>query len=243
GRLAEIHAARDSPQDGHGNSLPIPPTELAQQQVGAVEYLVETLRSTSEQLTLVAVGPLSNIATALAIVPSLVEAVQELVVMGGSHAIGNVTASAEFNIWVDPEAANVVLSAGFEHLTLVPLDATHQALFTRGNCAEFERLGTPAGVAAARFIGRRLDAETRTTTATATPVHDVMCPAYLVRPEVIITRHLHVVVDTASPLTVGRTVMDLRPDTTVVPNAHVALQADGAALIDLLMETFAREAI
>jgi inosine-uridine nucleoside N-ribohydrolase len=243
GRLAEIHAARDSPQDGHGNSLPIPPTELAQQQVGAVEYLVETLRSTTEQLTLVAVGPLSNIATALAIVPSLVEAVQELVVMGGSHAIGNVTASAEFNIWVDPEAANVVLSAGFEHLTLVPLDATYQALFTRGNCAELERLGTPAGVAAARFIGRRLDAEARTTTATATPVHDVMCPAYLVRPEVIITRHLHVVVDTASPLTVGRTVMDLRPDTTVVPNAHVALQADGAALIDLLMETFAREAI
>jgi inosine-uridine nucleoside N-ribohydrolase len=242
GRLAEIHAARDSPQDGHGNSLPIPPTELAQQQVGAVEYLVETLRSTTEQLTLVAVGPLSNIATALAIVPSLVEAVQELVVMGGSHAIGNVTASAEFNIWVDPEAANVVLSAGFEHFTLVPLDATHQALFTRGNCAEFERLGTPAGVAAARFIGRRLDAEARTTTATATPVHDVMCPAYLVRPEVITTRHLHVVVDTASPLTVGRTVMDLRPDTTVVPNAHVALQADGAALLDLLMETFAREA-
>ena len=243
GRLAEIHAARDSPQDGHGNSLPIPPTELAQQQVGAVEYLVETLRSTTEQLTLVAVGPLSNIATALAIVPSLVEAVEELVVMGGSHAIGNVTASAEFNIWVDPEAANVVLSAGFEHLTLVPLDATYQALFTRKNCAEFERLGTPAGVAAARFIGRRLDAEARTTTATATPVHDVMCPAYVVRPEVIITRHLHVVVDTASPLTVGRTVMDLRPDTTVVPNAHVALQADGAALTDLLMETFAREAI
>jgi inosine-uridine nucleoside N-ribohydrolase len=243
GRLAEIHAARDSPQDGHGNSLPIPPTELAHQQVGAVEYLVETLRSTTEQLILVAVGPLSNIATALAIVPSLVEAVEELVVMGGSHAIGNVTASAEFNIWVDPEAANVVLSAGFEHLTLVPLDATYQALFARGNCAEFERLGTPAGVAAARFIGRRLDAEARTTTATATPVHDVMCPAYLVRPEVIITRHLHVVVDTASPLTVGRTVMDLRPDTTVVPNAHVALQADGAALIDMLMETFAREAI
>jgi inosine-uridine nucleoside N-ribohydrolase len=243
GRLAEIHAARDSPQDGHGNSLPIPPTELAHQQVGAVEYLVETLRSTTEQLILVAVGPLSNIATALAIVPSLVEAVEELVVMGGSHAIGNVTASAEFNIWVDPEAANVVLSAGFEHLTLVPLDATYQALFARGNCAEFERLGTPAGVAAARFIGRRLDAEARTTTSTATPVHDVMCPAYLVRPEVIITRHLHVVVDTASPLTVGRTVMDLRPDTTVVPNAHVALQADGAALIDMLMETFAREAI
>ncbi len=242
GRLDEIHAFRDSPHDGHGSSLPIPPTNLAQHDVGAVEYLIETLRSTTEQLTLVAVGPLSNVATAVTIAPSLVDAVDELVVMGGSHAIGNVTASAEFNIWVDPEAANVVLSAGFDHLTLVPLDATHQALFTRTNCADLEDLGTPAGVAAARFIGRRLDAEARTTTATATPVHDVVCPAYLVRPEVISTRHLHVVVDTASPLTAGRTVMDLRPDTTEVPNAHVALQADGAALLDLLMETFAREA-
>ena len=242
GRLDEIHAFRDSPHDGHGNSLPIPPTDLAHHDVGAVEYLIETLRSTTEQLTLVAVGPLSNVATAVTIAPSLVDAVDELVVMGGSHAIGNVTASAEFNIWVDPEAANVVLSAGFEHLTLVPLDATHQALFTRANCADLEDLGTPAGVAAARFIGRRLDAEARTTAATATPVHDVVCPAYLVRPEVISTRHLHVVVDTASPLTAGRTVMDLRPDTTEVPNAHVALEADGALLVDLLMETFAREA-
>jgi inosine-uridine nucleoside N-ribohydrolase len=242
GRLAEIHAARDSPQDGHGNSLPIPPTDLAHHDVGAVEYLVETLRATTEQLTLVAVGPLSNVAAALAIAPSLVGTVDELVVMGGSHAIGNVTASAEFNIWVDPEAANVVLSAGFEHLTLVPLDATHQARFTRANCTELERLGTPAGDAAARFIGRRLDAEARSTGATATPVHDVVCVAYLVRSEVIGTRRVHVVVDTVSPLTVGRTVMDLRPGTTAVPNAHVALTADGPLLVDLLMSTLAREA-
>jgi inosine-uridine nucleoside N-ribohydrolase len=242
GRLDEIHAFRDSPQDGHGNSLPIPPTDLAHHDVGAVEYLIETLRSTTEQLTLVAVGPLSNIATAVAIAPSLVDAVDELVVMGGSHAIGNVTASAEFNIWVDPEAANVVLSAGFEHLTLVPLDATHQALFTRANCADLEDLGTPAGVAAARFIRRRLDAEARSTMATATPVHDVVCLAYLVRPDVIGTRHLPVVVDTVSPLTTGRTIIDLRPGTTAVPNAHVALEADGALLVDLVMSTFAREA-
>ncbi|HEY9377748.1 MAG TPA: nucleoside hydrolase [Jiangellaceae bacterium] len=239
GWLDAIHAMRDSPGDGHGSALPIPATDLAPQPVGAVEYLVETLRSTTEQLSLVAVGPLSNVATALLIAPSIVDAVDELVVMGGSHAIGNVTASAEFNIWADPEAANVVLSSGIERLTLVPLDATYQAQFGRAECAEFEGLGTPAGVAAARFIGRRIDAAEATSKTNTTPVHDVVCPAYLVRPEVITTRHLHVVVDTASPLTVGRTVMDLRPDAEAGPNAHVALSANRAALVDLLTDTFA----
>jgi len=181
---------------------------------------------------------LSNVATALTLAPRIVEAIDELVVMGGSHAIANVTASAEFNIWADPEAANVVLSSGVQRLTLVPLDATYQALFTRENCAEFENLETPAGVATARFVRRRIDAAETTASAYAVPIHDVVCPAYLVLSEVITKRHVHVVVETTSPLTVGRTVIDLRPDTDAVPNAHVAISVDGAVLTNLLMSTF-----
>jgi inosine-uridine nucleoside N-ribohydrolase len=241
GWLDAIHAMRDSPGDGHGRVLPIPATELAAHHVGAVEYLVETFQSTTEQLTLVAVGPLSNVATALAVAPRIIDAIDELVVMGGSHAIGNVTASAEFNIWADPEAAGAVLAVGIERLTLVPLDATYQAQFTRADCAAFENLGTPAGIAAARFIGRRIDAAETTTRTATTPVHDVVCPAYLVRPQLISTRHLHVLVETASALTVGRTVMDMRPATEAVPNAHVALTADRVVLGKLLMSTFGSE--
>ena len=237
GWLDDIHAMRDSPGDGHGSTLPIPATDLAPQGVGAVEYLVETLRSATEQLTVVAVGPLSNVATALALAPQIVDAVDELVVMGGSHAICNVTASAEFNVWADPEAASVVLSSGMQRLTMVPLDATYQALFTLENCAEFERLGTPAGVATARFVRRRIKAAQATARANAVPIHDVVCPAYLVHPDVITTRHVNVVVETTSPLTVGRTVMDLRPGTDAVPNAYVAVSVDGAVLTDLLMNT------
>jgi inosine-uridine nucleoside N-ribohydrolase len=162
-----------------------------------------------------------------------------LVVMGGAHAIANTTASAEFNVWVDPEAAHIVLSSGFERLTLVPLDATYQALFTRAHGAAFDGLGTRAGVAAARLLQHRLDAQDATTKAEGTPIHDVVCPASLVRPEVVTTQHLHVDVETASPLTVGRTVMDLRPDTRAVPNAHVAVRADRDLLVELLMSTFA----
>ncbi|WP_188194153.1 nucleoside hydrolase [Nonomuraea sp. SYSU D8015] len=240
-RLGFPTARGDSDGGPHGKALPIPEPRSVRQDTGAVEFLVETLRSATEQITLVPVGPLSNIATALAIDPALTEAVDEVVIMGGGHAVTNMTASAEFNIWADPEAANVVLSAGFGRLTLVPLDATYQALVTRDTCARLEESGTPAGIAASRFISRRIDAYDGTVNAAdAAPVHDVVCAAYLVRPEVITTRSLHVTVETAGPLTIGRTVMDTRLNSTQKPNAEVAFGADPQLLADLLLDVFTR---
>lgn len=235
------HFEANSGTDPHGLSLPIPPPRTRRQDRGAVEYLLSTLRSATQRLTLVAVAPLSNIAATLAIDPAVTGAVDELIIMGGGHAVANVTASAEFNIWADPEAASMVLSAGFEKITLVPLDATHQALITRKTCAGLAALETPAGIASARFIGRRIDAYGASmTTPDAAPVHDVLCTAYLVRPGIIRTRHLPVAVDTVSPLTIGRTVVDTRPDTQQKPNAHVAFETSAAALTELLLTTFAR---
>jgi inosine-uridine nucleoside N-ribohydrolase len=230
------HFERDSEDDPHGSALPIPEARSRRQDTGAVEFLVETLRATTDPITLVPVAPMSNIATALAIDPSLVDAVEEVVIMGGGHTVSNVTASAEFNVWADPEAASLVLSAGFERLTLVPLDATHEALVTRDTCAGLERSGTPAGLAASRFISRRIDAYAATGTGDgAAPVHDVVCTAYLVRPEIISTRRVHVSVDTASPLTIGRTVMDTRSN-AADPNAAVAFGADPQLLAALLLD-------
>lgn len=234
--------APDSENDPHGSTLPIPPATTAPRERGAVEYLVETLRATTEPITLVAVGPLSNIATALALDPDLPDAVAELVIMGGGHSVANVTASAEFNIWADPEAASAVLAAGFERLTLVPLDATHQALITRADCKSLDELGTPAGSAAARFIERRINACSGADSADgAAPVHDVVCTAHLVRPDIIATRHLPVTVETAGALTIGRTVVDTRPNSPARPNAHVATAAEAELLAALLSTTFARD--
>lgn len=234
------HFERDSGDDPHGSALPIPEPRSVRRATGAVEFLVETLRAATEPITLVPVGPLSNIATALAIDPSLTDAVDEVVIMGGGHAETNVTASAEFNIWADPEAANMVLAAGFDRLTLVPLDATHQALVTRYTCTALEESGTPAGIAAARFISRRIDAYRGTVSDQSAPVHDVVCTAYLVRPEIITTRRVHVTVETTSPLTVGRTVMDTRVGSKQEPNADVAFGADAQVLAELLLEVFTR---
>jgi inosine-uridine nucleoside N-ribohydrolase len=233
------HFERDSGSDPHGSSLDIPRARSRRRDAGAVEFLVETLRSATEPITLVPVGPLSNLATALAIDPGLTEVVEEVVIMGGGHAVTNVTASAEFNIWADPEAAAMVLAAGFGRLTLVPLDATYQALVTRETCALLEQAGTPAGVAASRFITQRIDAYDGALAVTgAAPVHDVVCAAYLVRPDLITTRRLHVTVETTSPLTVGRTVMDTRLNSPLEPNADVAFGADAGLLAELLLDVF-----
>ncbi len=133
----------------HGKTLPLPPTTLSKADMGAVEFLIETYRDATDEITLVPVAPLTNIAAALALYPKLVDRIPEVVIMGGGHEIGNVTPSAEFNIWADPEAAAIVLAAGFRKLTLVPLDATHRALLSRRDCARLRALGTPAGQATA----------------------------------------------------------------------------------------------
>lgn len=226
----------------HGRELPLPPATSTKQDTGAVEYLVETYRATTDEITLVPVGPLSNIAAAIAIEPRMVEAVPEVVIMGGGNIKGNATPSAEFNIWADPEAAAAVFAAGFERITLVPLDATHQALVSRAQCRALEALGTPAGVAAAALIDRRITGYDRTQPMAAresAPVHDALCVAYLLRREVLDVQHLHVDVETAGHLTVGRTVIDAYFRGGKAPNADVALGADAALFVEIMLETFA----
>jgi inosine-uridine nucleoside N-ribohydrolase len=236
------HAAVNPNSNIHGRELPLPPATSRKQDQGAVEFLVETYRSTTEEIALVPVGPLSNIAAAIAIEPRMVDAVPEVVIMGGGNVKGNATPSAEFNIWADPEAAAAVLGAGFRRITLVPLDATHQALVSREQCRALAALGTPAGDAAAALIDRRItgyDATQPMATRESAPVHDALCVAYLVQREVLDVHRLHVDVETAGALTVGRTVIDAYFRGGKEPNCDVALGADAAMFGEFLLRTLA----
>jgi inosine-uridine nucleoside N-ribohydrolase len=227
----------------HGRTLPVPPTSRAKADAGAVEFLVETYRNTTDDIVLVPVAPLTNIATALTLYPKLVDRIPEIVIMGGGHEIGNVTPAAEFNIWGDPEAAAIVFGARFRKMTLVPLDATHRALVSYDDCEKLRALGTPAGTAAAEFIGHRIhvhDEIQRMAVAGTTPVHDAVCVGYLVDPTLITTRHLHVAVETTGTLTVGRTVIDTHFRSGQAPQCHVAFDADAKRFMALLLETFAQ---
>jgi inosine-uridine nucleoside N-ribohydrolase len=229
----------------HGRYLDIPPSSTAKQATGAVEFLVETYRAATEPIILVPVGPLSNIATALTAEPRMRDLVPELVIMGGANRYGNVTPRAEFNIWADPEAARIVLRSGIRRITLVPLDATHQALVSLDDCADLRALGTPAGEAAARFTEHRIAGYDRTQPMkrpNAAPVHDALAVASIVDPAVISTTFLHVDVETTGELTLGETVVDTNRRGDGEPNVHIALEADERRFVALLLSTFARTA-
>jgi inosine-uridine nucleoside N-ribohydrolase len=227
----------------HGRTLSLPAPKSAKASAGAVEFLIETYRNATDEIALLPVGPLTNIAAAISAYPKFAERVPEMVVMGGGHEIGNVTPSAEFNVWADPEAASIVLSAGFPKLTLVTLDATHRALVSQDDCDALRALGSPAGQAAADLIGHRIvahDVSQKMPIAHTTPVHDAVCVSFLVDPTIITTRRLHVAVETQGALTVGRTVIDTHFRGGREPQCDVAFDADPKRFVGLLMKTFAQ---
>ncbi len=228
----------------HSKELPIPPARSRKRDMAAVEFLIETYRAATEEIALVPVGPLSNIAAAIALDPKFVERVPEIVIMGGAHHHGNVTPSAEFNIWADPDASASVFAAGFRRLVCVPLDATHEALVSLEDAKRMTEMGTPAGIASARFVEQRIrgyDANQPMKERGAAPVHDAVCVAYLVDPSIITTEFRHVAVETMGALTVGRTVVDTNFRGEHAPNCHFAFHADRRKFVGMLAETFARK--
>jgi inosine-uridine nucleoside N-ribohydrolase len=227
----------------HGGYLDIPPSTSTKESTGAVEFLIETYMAATDEIVLVPVGPLSNIATAFEREPRLRDRIPELVIMGGANRYGNVTPRAEFNVWADPEAARIVIGSGVRKITLVPLDATHQALVSLDDCAALRALGTPAGSAAATFTERRIQGYDTTQPMkrpNAAPVHDALAVASIVDPSVITTSFLHVDVETTGELTVGETVVDTNFRSRRDPNVHVALDADERKFVSMLLETFAK---
>ncbi len=224
----------------HGRELPIPDTTLRAREAGAVEFLIETYRAATEEIVLMPVGPLSNIAAALAVDPKFAERVPEVIIMGGAHHKGNVTPSAEFNIWADPEAAAKVFGAGFRKVAMIPLDATHKALVSSERSRKLAALGTTAGLAASRFIDQRIrayDDNQPMEERNAAPVHDALCVAFMLDPTVVTTLHRHVDVETVGTLTVGRTVVDTHYRNGKAPNCHVAFGADREKFCDFLEVT------
>lgn len=190
-----------------GPTLPDPMMPL--QDRHGVDFIIETLRSEPPgTVTLCPLGPLTNIATAFQRAPDVVDRVQEIVLMGGAYfEVGNITPTAEFNIYVDPEAADIVLKSGVP-VVMMPLDVTHKALVTRDRNDAFRALGSPVGVAVAEMTDffERFDKEKYG--SLGAPLHDPCVIAYLLQPDLFAGRFVNVEVETGSDLTLGMTVAD-----------------------------------
>ncbi len=222
-----------------GPVLPDPQMPLTEGH--AVDFIIETLRTQEPgTVTLCPLGPLTNIATAFQKAPDIVGRVQEIVLMGGAYfEVGNITPAAEFNIYVDPEAADVVFKSGAP-IVVMPLDVTHDALVTPHRNDAFRSLDSKVGHAVAEMTDffERFDKEKYG--SEGAPLHDPCVTAYLIQPELFSGRHINVEIETKSELTLGMTVADWWRVTDRKPNAMFMGDVDAQGFFTLLTERLAR---
>ncbi|MAC72769.1 nucleoside hydrolase [Rhodobacteraceae bacterium Araon29] len=219
----------------------LPDPEMPLQSTHAVDFIIETLRAhASGTITLCPLGPLTNIATALTKAPDIAKKIAAIVLMGGAYfEVGNITPTAEFNIYVDPEAADIVFKSGI-NITVMPLDVTHKALVTKPRNDAFRALGTPVGNAVAEMTDffERFDKEKYG--SAGAPLHDPCVTAYLIRPELFSGRHINVEIETSSELTRGMSVADWWRVTDRPANATFIGDLDADGFFDLLTSRLSR---
>jgi purine nucleosidase len=223
----------------NGPQLPEPTMPL--QAPHAVDFIVETLmQEEAGTVTLCPLGPLTNIALALIREPRIAPRIRGIVLMGGGFFEGgNVTPAAEFNIHVDPHAADIVLKAGVPTV-MMPLDVTHKALTTARRVAAIRALGNGVGIATAEMLEfyERFDEEKYGTDGG--PLHDPCVIAYLIKPDLFRGRQCNVSVEIASELTMGMTVVDWWGVTNRAKNAIVMRHVDDDGFFALLTERLGR---
>jgi purine nucleosidase len=207
----------------------------------AVDFIIDTLRhEPAHSITLCPLGPLTNIATAFLRAPDIISRVQQIILMGGAYfEVGNITPTAEFNIYVDPQAADIVFKGGVP-LVVMPLDVTHKALTNRQRVEAFRAMGTEPG----RMVAEWTDFFERFDMAKygseGAPLHDPCVIAYLIDPSLFAGRHINVEIEVQSELTMGMTVADWWGVTKRPANALFIGSVDAERFFALLTERIAR---
>ena len=222
-----------------GPALPEPTMPLTEGH--AVDFIIRTLLEREPgTVTLCPLGPLTNIALALAKEPRIAARIQQIVLMGGGYFEGgNITPAAEFNFYVDPHAAALVFQSGVP-IVMAPLDVTHQALTTRARVAAIRAIGTPLAEAVAQWMEFFERFDEQKYGQEGGPLHDPCVIAWLLRPALFSGRHCHVAIETQSELTLGMSVVDWWGVTGKPVNARVLGGIDADGFYALIAERLAR---
>lgn len=221
-----------------GVEITSPGTPLGEQH--AVDFIIEALSTTAEPLTLVPTGPLTNIATAIERAPAILDNVAEIVLMGGAmREGGNHSPSAEFNILVDPHAADLVFRCG-KPTTVLGLDVTHQVLATPGRRDRIREINNDAGRATAGMLDFFNRHDTVKYGSLGAPLHDPCTVAFLLAPNLFEGKACNLTVETASELTMGHTAVDFWHVTDRPDNVTWIWSVDADGFYDLLIERLER---
>ena len=222
-----------------GPELPEPKIKL--QKKHGVDFIIDTiLQEPENSVSLCPLGPLTNIASAILKQPKIVSRIKQIVLMGGAYfEVGNITPTAEFNIFVDPDAAKIVFEAGID-MVVMPLDVTHKALVTRERNEAFRRLKSPVGIAVAEMTDffERFDKEKYG--SSGAPLHDPCVTAYLIDPTIFSGKKINVEIETKSELTLGMTVADWWGVTDRKANTFFVGDLDSDKFFSLLTERLGR---
>jgi purine nucleosidase len=207
----------------------------------AVDFIIDTLLAADKgTVTLVPTGPMTNVATAIQREPAILESVQEIVAMGGAmREGGNRSPSAEFNVLVDPHAADIVYNSG-KPVTAFGLDVTHQVLSTRERVARIRALDNAVAVATADMLSFFHRYDTKKYGSEGAPLHDPCTIAWLLQPDLFATRRCNLSVEKESALTLGHTAVDFWHVTDRPQNVDWAYEVDADGFYDLLIERLAR---
>ena len=221
-----------------GPVLPDPETPLQEQH--AVDYIIDTLRrEPAGSVTLAPIGPLSNIAMAMQRAPDIIPRIRQIILMGGAYfEVGNITPAAEFNIYVDPHAAQVVFASGVP-VTMMPLDVTHKALTRTDRVAALRAIGNRTGVAVAEMLEFFERFDEAKYGSDGGPLHDPCTVAWMIAPDIFNGRPCNVEIETASPLTMGMTVVDWWQVSSRPHNALVIGDLDADRFFELITERLA----
>ena len=226
----------------HTPHLPLAPTQRKPEAMPAACFYVDYLRRAKEKITLIAVGPLTNLGLALRIAPDIVEHVEEIVIMGGGSKITNADPWSESNILHDPEAAQIIAECG-ARVVWVPLDATHRAVVTLDDCRRFREIGTFSANFCAGQCEQRIimhDAGQPLEIPHSAAVHDALCVAYVIDPTVLTDlRHCHIEIG-LSGYGEGQTIVDQRAF-PLEKNGYFAFDGDRFKFVDILCDCFRRD--
>ncbi len=238
--VREIEIAEDIHGDSGLDGVELPTPSVPPHEKGGVQFIIdEVMGAEPGTITVVATGPLTNVALAARLEPRIIPRVKEVVLMGGGYNEGNWTAVAEFNIWVDPEAAKIVFDAPWP-VTMVGLDLTHQALATGDVETRAREIGTDL---ADFFVGLMKffrGTYSQTMGFDDPPVHDACTIAYLIDPTIVSTRKVPIAVETRGEVTTGMTVADFRSPAPADCHTQVATELDRERFWDLVLEAIQR---